>query len=109
MSRSGEGAAFSVDRGKFSNGLGGCLFVPRLRQRRRGGRSHRNSARGRPVVLLQSSMLESSLSMSRLKQQSTPVILVLLGLFTATANAQLPRAKLEGMWSDLPATAVGTF
>src|SRR5215813_15377297 len=54
-------------------------------------------------------MLESSLSMSRLKQQSTPVILVLLGLFTATANAQSPRAKLEGMWSDPPATAVGTF
>src|SRR5262249_27063556 len=54
-------------------------------------------------------MLESSLSMSRLKQQSAPVILVLLGLLTATANAQSSRAKLEGMWSDPPATAVGTF
>src|SRR5215471_1857347 len=54
-------------------------------------------------------MLESSLSMSRLKQQSAPVILVLLGLLTATANAQSSRAKLEGMWSDAPATAAGTF
>jgi hypothetical protein len=47
--------------------------------------------------------------MRYLKRQSTLVILVLLCLLTATANAQSSRAKLEGMWSDPPATAVGTF
>src|SRR5215470_5809023 len=47
--------------------------------------------------------------MRHLKQQSTPVILVLLGLLTATAYGQSSQAKVEGMWSDPPATAVGTF
>ena len=47
--------------------------------------------------------------MSHLKQQSTLAIFVLLGLLTATANAQSSRTKLDGMWSDPPATAVGTF
>jgi hypothetical protein len=46
--------------------------------------------------------------MRHLKRQSN-LILVLLGLLAATAKGQSTRTKLEGMWSDPPATAVGTF
>jgi hypothetical protein len=42
------------------------------------------------------------------KLQSTLQVAVLLAWVT-TAYAQPPAAKLEGMWSDPPSTAVGTF
>ena len=43
-----------------------------------------------------------------MKRGSTLLILTLLAGITP-AQSQAPTSKLEGMWSDPPATALGTF
>jgi hypothetical protein len=43
------------------------------------------------------------------KWRSRLLLLMLLTCLAASAEAQVSRSKLEGMWSDPPATAVGVF
>ena len=44
-----------------------------------------------------------------MKRQFVLLALVLLAWSAVPAEGQSSRSKLEGMWSDPPATAVGTF
>ena len=44
-----------------------------------------------------------------MKRASNALILTLIILVAASASAQSSASKLDGMWSDPPATAVGTF
>src|SRR5438105_6832771 len=44
-----------------------------------------------------------------MQRASNALILTLITLVAASASAQSSASKLDGMWSDPPATAVGTF